>query len=348
MSETKAEICFLRRKRTPYGGAERYLSRLSTELSEQGYRHRLVYSRLPAFLPSFLRVLLFNIAVCLQKGNKFYFSLERISCPDIYRAGDGVHREFLRHKGRSFNLLNPLYLYLEKRCFNNARYIIANSQMVKDQIKQHYAISDEKIGVIYSGVEMDAPGVAAGSVRSEYSIAAATPLILFVGSGFQRKGVSEMLQLLAKLDGDFFAIIVGKDKQLKRYMAQSEQLGLAGKVRFTGPVNDIERYYADSDILLLPTRYEPFSNVVLEAMRGGNAVITTRQNGAAEVLQEELQMDNSDDHNILPALQRLLDQPDYLVGIKEQNLATVAQFPIASNARQTLAAIDAVMQGRTP
>ena len=242
MSETKAEICFLRRNRTPYGGAERYLARLSTELSEQGYRHRLVYSRLPAFLPSFLRVLLFNIAVCLQKGNKFYFSLERISCPDIYRAGDGVHREFLLRKGRSFNLLNPLYLYLEKRCFNNARYIIANSQMVKDQIKQHYAIGDEKIGVIYSGVEMDDPGVAAGSVRSKYSIAAATPLILFVGSGFQRKGVSEMLQLLAKLDGDFFAIIVGKDKQLKRYMAQSEQLGLAGKVSFTGPVDDIERY----------------------------------------------------------------------------------------------------------
>ena len=92
----------------------------------------------------------------------------------------------------------------------------------------------------------------------------------------------------------------------------SEQLGLADKVKFTGPVSDIDRYYIDSDILLLPTRYEPFSNVVLEAMRGGNAVITTRQNGAAEILQNELIMDQSSDEMILPVMRRLLDEPEYL------------------------------------
>ena len=65
-------------------------------------------------------------------------------------------------------------------------------------------------------------------------------------------------------------------------------------------MNDIDRYYLDSDILMLPTRYEPFSNVVLEAMRSGNAVITTRQNGAAEILQDELLMDQSTDEKIIP------------------------------------------------
>ncbi len=344
MSDFKADICFVRRNRTPYGGAEKYLTRLSNALMEQGYTHRLIHSRLPGFLPSILRVLLFNLGVCLFKGQRFYFSLERISCPDIYRAGDGVHRQFLLSKKKSFNLLNPVYLYLERRCFRNARKIIANSMMVRNDIIRHYKIDTDKISVIYSGVELDIDNSLAGSVRQELSIDSSTRIILFVGTGFARKGVSEMLHLLTKLDHEFFAIIVGKDKHLQRYVALSEQLGLAGKVKFVGPVRDVDRYYIDSDILMLPARYEPFSNVVLEAMRGGNAVITTRQNGAAEVLQDELLMDNSADEKILPAMQKLLNLPDYLAQIKQQNLDTVRDFSIEKNASETLALIEATMR----
>lgn len=344
MSDSKAEICFIRRNRTPFGGAERYLTRLSNQLTEQGYTHRLIHSRLPGFLPSFLRVLLFNMGVCMFKGPRFYFSLERISCPDIYRAGDGVHREFLLSKKKNYNLLNPVYLFLEQRCFRNAHKIIANSMMVRNDIIRHYRIETDKISVIYSGVELDIDNSLAGSVRQELSIDPSTRLILFVGSGFARKGVSEMLHLLAKLDRDFFAIIVGKDKHLQRYITLSEQLGLAEKVKFTGPVREIDRYYVDSDILMLPAHYEPFSNVVLEAMRGGNAVITTRQNGAAEILQDELLMENSADEKIIPKLQHLLDQPDYLAKIKQQNLDIVREFSIENNTRETLALIEATMK----
>ena len=208
---------------------------------------------------------------------------------------------------------------------------------------QHYDIDSGKISVIYSGVELEIDASHAGSVREELSIDPASQVILFVGSGFARKGVSDMLHLLAKLDRNFFAIIVGKDKHLKRYIEMSEQLGLADKVKFTGPVSDIDRYYLDSDILMLPTRYEPFSNVVLEAMRGGNAVITTRQNGAAEILQNELLMDQSSDEKILPVLRRLLDEPSYLEEIKNLNRETVKEFTIERNARETLALIEATM-----
>ena len=343
MSTIKREICFVRRNRTEFGGAEKYLVRLSNELTQQGYSHRVIHSRLPKFLPSFLRAILFNLGVCLHKGSRFYFSLERISCPDIYRAGDGVHREFLLSKEKSINPLNPVYLYLEKRCFRNAKKIIANSLMIKQQIMHHYAIDSDKISVIYSGVEPEVDAPNAGSLRDELSIDPSAQVILFVGSGFARKGVSDMLHLLAKLERKFFAIIVGKDKHLKRYIALSEQLGLTDKVKFIGPVSDIDRYYVDSDILMLPTRYEPFSNVVLEAMRGSNAVITTRQNGAAEILQNELLMDQSSDEKILPVLRRLLDEPGYLQEIKNLNRETIKEFTIERNARETLALIETTM-----
>ncbi len=343
MNNSKPEICFVRRNRTPFGGAEKYLQRLSKQLSELGYTHDIINSRLPRFIPSFLRVIFFNLAVCFSKGNKFYFSLERISCPDIYRAGDGVHRQFLLSRKKSLNPLNPVYLYLERRCFKNARQIIANSLMVRDEIIHHYSIDSNKISVIYSGVELDIDKTLSGSVRQELSVTPSTRIILYVGSGFSRKGVSEMLHLLAKLKREFFAIFVGKDKHIQRYISLSEKLGLADKVKFTGPVKDVDRYYVDSDILLLPTRYEPFSNVVLESMRGGNAVITTKQNGAAEILQDEFVMKDSEDESILPVLRRLLDDAEYLAKTSQQNLAIVQEYSIEKNASKTLALIEKII-----
>lgn len=343
MSDIKPEICFVRRNHTPFGGAEKYLERLSIRLTSLGYTHRIINSRLPRFIPSFLRVIFFNVAVCFSKGNKFYFSLERINCPDIYRAGDGVHRQYLQTKKKSFKLLNPVYLYLERRCFKNADTIIANSVMVKNEIIHHYSIDSKKISVIYSGVGLDIDTSQAGSVRKELSIDSSTKIILFVGSGFARKGVAEMIYLLAKLDKNYFAIVIGKEKHLSRYSTLTEQLGIAEKVKFTGPVKDIDRYYIDSDILLLPTNYEPFSNVVLEAMVGGNAVITTRQNGAAEILSDEFVMQDSSDEEILPVLQKLLAEEGYLATVKKKNLETVKSFSIEKNAEETLALIEATM-----
>jgi len=146
-------IYFIRERKNKFGGAEIYLSRLSSALDEHSTNHKIVNSIFPKFLPSWLRAILFNFQVCLTKSSKFYFSLDRIACPDIYRAGDGVHKVFLSIEKKSrTNLLHPIYLFLEKQCFNKAKYIIANSQMVKNEIINTYGISSKKITVIYNGI----------------------------------------------------------------------------------------------------------------------------------------------------------------------------------------------------
>ena len=148
------EIHFIRASNDRYGGAEKYLSRLSKGLNEINIPHKVINSKLPKFLPSWLRVIIFNLQVSLLKENKFYFSLERITCPDVYRAGDGVHRMYLRSEKKSrFNPLHPAYLFLEKKCFQNAKCIIANSLMVKNQIIDCYDINPNKIRVVYSGIK---------------------------------------------------------------------------------------------------------------------------------------------------------------------------------------------------
>jgi UDP-glucose:(heptosyl)LPS alpha-1,3-glucosyltransferase len=216
--------------------------------------------------------------------------------------------------------------------------------MVKHDIIRHYRVNSEKISVVYSGVDDDINMSTAGSVRQKYNIPESVPLVLYVGSGFERKGVAEMLALLARVESPFFTLVVGKDKRMKKYRDLCQQLGLDERVKFTGAVTDVDPYYVDSDILMLPTRYEPFSNVVLEAMRGGNAVITTLQNGAAEILQAELLMQTSDDEGILPALEKLLNQPDYLSRIKESNRKTVAEYTMERNAAETIALIEQTLR----
>ena len=145
------KILFVRFADTPFGGAQRYLKRLDSELNSRGYETEVIFSKLPKILPSWLKVILFDRYVqkiAERENDALIFSLERVSTVDIYRAGDGVHRAYLQSKGFSLNPLHLSYLWLEKRTFNNSKLIIANSRMVKEQIIEHYNIDENKIRVI--------------------------------------------------------------------------------------------------------------------------------------------------------------------------------------------------------
>jgi UDP-glucose:(heptosyl)LPS alpha-1,3-glucosyltransferase len=334
-------LLFIRQKHTPYGGAERYLQRLADAIEKWGIETEILRSSLPKWLPSWVKALLFDREVCREKAlappDLLYFSLDRISCPDIYRAGDGVHRSFLRTKGFTLNPLHLSYLWLEKRTFRNARLIIANSRLVKRQIMEEYHIPGEKIRVIYNGIPLPpAPDKAAAKqeLAAEFGLDPRRPLLLFVGSGFERKGVRELLELLAALENDAHTLIVGKEKHLASYRELAGKLGIESRVTFTGPREEVERFYAAADLFLFPTRYEPFSNVVLEALAHGCVALTTLQNGASEILPPGWVMEHPSDRNILPTLTRLLS--DYPLLDKEQRKARkIAEaYPIERNVEE--------------
>ena len=336
------EIFFIRANQTKTGGAEVYLERLSKVLDKKNINYQIIYSRFPKFIPSWVRVLLFNIQVCSTKKNRFYFSLERITCPDVYRAGDGVHKVFLKYCHKSiFNPLHRIYLYIEKRCFNNAKLIIANSKMVKNQIIKAYGINDSKIHVIYNGIEIcDFDRNKAFNRLDSLFKLDNHKIILFVGSGFERKGVREFLEIISRLkDYNIKAIVVGKEKNIKLYYDLAIKLDIGDKVVFTGPREDVSDFYAISDIFVLPTHYEPFSNVVLEAMAFENIVFTTKQNGASEILDNKFIMSSPSDYSIVDTIYNILDNEDYLDRIKSENRKKVRDFTIEKNTVNTLNAI---------
>ncbi|WP_456392317.1 glycosyltransferase family 4 protein [Nitratifractor sp.] len=346
--DLKTHITFIRQKKTAYGGAERYLERLNDALIHLGYTTEILHSGLPKWLPSWSGVLLFSQQVCRKKNSStFYFSLDRITCPDIYRAGDGVHRAFLKTRGFTLNPLHLCYLWLEKRTFRNAKAIIANSEMVKKEIIDFYAIDPEKIKVIYNGVPI--PPIpnklqAKTNLSEIFSFDKGLPVILFVGSGFRRKGVEEFLYTLAKLRRPFISFIVGKEKRMSHYQMLARKLKISDKVIFTGPRADVELFYEASDIFLFPTRYEPFSNVVLEALSYGDIVFTTRQNGASEILDENFVMHRSNDESIVEKIDRLLGDTDYLLEQQTQARRLAENFPIERNVDETIKLLDKIQK----
>ena len=333
------KITFIRFSKNRFGGAEKYLYRLTKELKKQDISYEIIHSNLPKWLPSWLKIILFNIQVCLSKKNKFYFSLERVICPDIYRAGDGVHKVFVKKMNKSF--LNPLhfvYIFIEKRMFKNAKKIIANSNNVKKEIIETYNIDKNKIKVIYNGIKIKEK-VPFEDIKKEFNLKN-EKIILFVGSGFERKGVKEALEIVSNIEANYKFIIVGKEKNIKKYKNYAKKLKIDNRVIFTGPRDDVEKFYSLADIFLFPTHYEPFSNVVLEAMNFENIVFTTSQNGASEIIPKEFIMKHPKDYSVISKIFTLLNNKDLLLKEQKRAKEISKNFTIEKNVKETLKVIN--------
>lgn len=308
-------IAFIKKKFSVHGGAERYLETLIAAFNKTGHKTHIfankwtdaqdvVFHKVPVIpLNSYLSITSFNRNVCRMIGREWkddcVISLERTACQDIYRAGEGCHAEWLGIRARfepalkrvSFKL-NPLHrtlLDLEKKLFENTLLIVANSKMVKDQIIKHYGVEDSRISVIYNGVDLkrfsfqNRDGLR-NELRQSFSISEDAKVILFVGTGFERKGLKTLINAAALLkEKNARLIVIGKGR-IQKYAKQAAGAGIGEKVIFMDAQKNIEKFYAAADLFVLPTLYDPFSNATIEAMASGVAVITTRNNGAAELV----------------------------------------------------------------
>ncbi|NOY64445.1 MAG: glycosyltransferase family 4 protein, partial [Nitrospirae bacterium] len=243
---------------------------------------------------------------------------------DIYRAGDGCHREWLKQRLKRAGVLqriltytNPyhwLILKIEEKIFNEKRFkkVIAISELVKRNILEHYRVDKKDIVVIYNGVDLErfSPrnrGLFRKEVRQRYGISDDEVVILFVGSGFERKGLRYLIEAVKETEKRLTVLVVGKGKPGRLGSLVRNQ-----NVIFCGPQKEIHRFYAASDIFAFPTIYEPFGNVHLEALASGLPVITTRLSGASEIIENGKQgfvIDLPEDTaGLKEAIETLLDE----------------------------------------
>lgn len=305
---------------TARGGVERYAVRLAESLLKEGHEidifcskrdtdvpDRLRFHRVSeGYGPNFLKFLLFHFLCQRQLRRReidVIYALTQTYPVDIYRMCDGMYRDrivslyptFLhrvfRYICRPMYLLNVLW---EKRMIGEGgcQFLIANSNVGARPIKAAYGFPSDRIAVIYNGVDTDTFHRGVKSLRSKirktHGIDEGAPLLLFSSMDFARKGLAELVLSLASIRKSFpdvRLLVTGKGNS-KRYLRLAKEHGVEDIILFAGHVGNPPAYYGAADLFVLPTHYDPFANVCLEAMACGLAVITTLQNGASELIQE--------------------------------------------------------------
>lgn len=290
-----------------HGGVERATAGLIRALVEHGYEVHLasppgqgpvdgvVLHRLPIPpLTATARALMLAAATRMIAGRGWDVvqSHERTLGQDIYRAGEGCHRGYLLSRGRASGrgLYHRVILMLERRVFERTPRIVAISCAGKREIEMLYGVSPERVTVIYNGVDLerfhpDNRRTLRAAARQEAALDPEAWTVLFVGSGFERKGLATSIEAVALLDDRRSRLLVVGKGDTRPYQALAIRHGVAGQVIWLGPRADIERWYAAADVAVLPSRYEPFGNVHLEALASGLPVVTSVTAGGSELIR---------------------------------------------------------------
>jgi len=164
-------------------------------------------------------------------------SHERLTCCDIFRAGDGVHAVWLEERRKEASALrrfalavSPYHRYvtrMERRLLQGPSLaaVVCNSAMVRDEIKSRFGVPDAKLHLIYNAVDSDvfSPALRAdrAATRARLGIADDAIVFLLVGSGYERKGVATLLDAMRGVPSPAHLIVVGRESRMNAYVQRA-------------------------------------------------------------------------------------------------------------------------------
>ena len=251
--------------------------------------------------PSWLKCLRFAKsarAFLSKQEGAIVLSMERGVPGTIYRAGDGVHKIWVRIKYQNsikwvFNPINWFLPDLEKTSIAQSDFIVANSDMIRSEILSHYKVQKDKIHLICNGYDPSKFFVLNNderrALRNRLGMEENYLHLLFAGSGWQRKGLMWVFNLVNKISKKSTNVklwVAGKGKR-EKFNQIARELRIEANIVFLGSVENIAEYYQTSDCLVLPTKYDPFSNSCLEAYACECRILTTIKNGASSLISSE-------------------------------------------------------------
>ncbi|MEK6233607.1 MAG: glycosyltransferase family 4 protein [Planctomycetales bacterium] len=260
---------------------------------------------------------------------------------------------------RYFNRLSPRHRdfrrLLARQYETDGKYIIALSRMVSGHMEKYHRVSPARLRLIYNGVNVerftpDNSEKYREATRSRLGLKNET-LLLIVAHNFRLKGVSTLLRALSRLmeQGHAVHLAIAGGKHIAPYRLLAHQLGVDRAVTFLGPVADPVPYYAAADVYVQPTFYDPCSLVVLEALSSGLPVVTSRYNGAGELMspgrEGYLISDPSNAPSLAEALEPLMESR------RRETMSQAArqlalQHTFNHNIREILAVYDEVLQAK--
>jgi UDP-glucose:(heptosyl)LPS alpha-1,3-glucosyltransferase len=182
------------------------------------------------------------------------------------------------------------------------RIFLAISQMVAGHLQRYHGVREEQLRLVYNGVDLarfspDHRATHRQAVRERLEIRDDEVLLLIVAHNFRLKGVPTLLRAVGRLrrEGAPVRLVVAGGKRHRSYLELARKVGAGEATTFVGAVEDSVPYYAAADVYVQPTFYDPCSLVLLEALASGLPVVTSRFNGAGELLDPGVQGSLVDD-----------------------------------------------------
>ena len=211
--------------------------------------------------------------------------------------------------------------------------ILCISPAMEDDFRSIYGAADNRLALLENPMMIpppEAPQIQKDRqwFRDVYALAPEDRVAVFVGHDFRRKGLSWAIRTVAETKTSWKLVVVGLGK-VKNYLALARELGVADRVKFIGPTRVTGAVYSAADALLLPTFYDSFGLVALEAPAYGLPVISTRFLGCCAHIENH-------------KLGTIVDSPREFAAMAQALDAVAARFPD----RAALARL-AVAAGRT-
>lgn len=207
----------------------------------------------------------------------------------------------------------------------NFTHVIANSNLMRNDLIQRYGVDSNKIRVIYPGYSPERFSLLhrekhRAEFRKQFRIADDKTVVGLITSGdFKKRGVKTLLQSVALVPEEYrkklVVAIVGKEKNKELYMAEAGKLGLSDQVIFHPAVPDVHKLYHGLDLMVHAGPIEEFGLIVLEAVVCGTPVLASRGVGAMELAvksSSEFTIPLKPDPDIFAAeIEKFVREPEY-------------------------------------
>jgi UDP-glucose:(heptosyl)LPS alpha-1,3-glucosyltransferase len=345
------------------GGAERYTVDLAVSLAMRDHEVRLVATSFADDLPDDMRVPLdgggggssraatrtgaykrflqrLDAHLAEAKYDAVHAMLPVRRC-DVYHPHAGIAAEAVEKWNALFNPRRRRMAAVERELLtgSNPPVVLCLSEYVKAAVRRYYPkLAEDRLATLFNAVDLrkfnPASGVDVASPLSNLRARDGRPYVwtaLMVAQDFERKGLAQAIAALGKIQQHAAPnrlVVVGEDYKAKyELMAREHRVD----VQFVGGVKDPRPYYRAADFFILPTRHDPCSLVVLEALAMGVPVISTRRNGATEIMTDGLHghvIDDPDDVESLANAIRDVISPQRRAAMRE---ACLALRPLLSN-----------------
>ena len=288
------------------GGAERYATGLARKLAGHNHEihlfgrrfsgdfHGMALHRIPA-LPVGRGIKTWSFwKLSSRMINTTHFDViqgfGKTTCQNVHRTGGGTHASFMAHQGkRNPSFYDRVALHIEDRLFSSSRLrlVICPSRWVAGEVGKQYPQVTAKLEIIPNGVEAvlfqpEGRSRDRAIVAERLAIDVKARIVLFAATNFHLKGLDTAIRILAHMNHGELVVAGGDDPA--PFISLARQLGVAERVHFLGLRNNMAPLYRAADVLVHPTRYDPFANVCLEACACGTPVVTTVYNGFSDLL----------------------------------------------------------------